>query len=67
MTWLEGAPGVLAFARTAAGEQLVCQVNLSGADAAVPRGELLHSSGPLPDDGRMPANTTVWVRQATAG
>jgi alpha-glucosidase len=60
MTWLDSAPGVLAFRRT---DRFVCVVNLAGTPAALPpHTELLLTSGPLTEDARLPADTAVWLR-----
>ena len=59
LTWLDAPDGALAFARDPG---FVCIVNLSGDPVAVPDGaELLISSGPLTDDGRVPFDTSVWL------
>jgi alpha-glucosidase len=60
MRWLETERDVLAFGRT---DGLVCVVNLSDAPAVLPPHErLLLASGPLDTDGRLPADTAVWLR-----
>ncbi|MFD7574988.1 alpha-amylase family glycosyl hydrolase, partial [Streptomyces sp. NPDC059810] len=60
LTWLPAAEDVLAFAR---GESLLCLVNLSATPAELPaHEELLLASGPLDTDGRLPADTAVWLR-----
>ena len=59
MRWLDAPDGALAFARDPG---FVCIVNLSGDPVPAPQGmEVLISSGPLTDDGRVPADTTVWL------
>ncbi|WP_093713794.1 glycoside hydrolase family 13 protein [Actinacidiphila alni] len=61
MTWLPSAPEVLAFSRDG---DFVCVVNLGAAPAELPaHTELLLTSGPLADDGRVPSDTAVWLRQ----
>jgi alpha-glucosidase len=60
LSWVESAPEVLAFRRT---EQFICLLNLGPAPAELPEHEeLLLTSGPLADDGRVPADTAVWLR-----
>jgi alpha-glucosidase len=62
MTWCPSAPGVLDFSR---GDGVRCVANVSGAPAALPRGaRVLLASGPLTEDGLLPADTTAWVRVA---
>ncbi|MEU8006590.1 glycoside hydrolase family 13 protein [Catellatospora sp. NPDC049111] len=62
LTWLDAPEGVLAFRREPG---VVVVVNI--ADRAVDlselalTGEILLSSGPLHTDGRIPADTTVWL------
>ena len=57
--WLAGDTDVLAFRR---GTDLVCVVNLSREPVALPaHTTALIASGPL-DDGRLPADTAVWLR-----
>ena len=59
LKWLGAPAGALAFTRDPG---FVCIVNLSGDPVAVPHGaELLISSGPLTDDGRVPFDTSVWL------
>ncbi len=59
LKWLDAPDGALAFARDPG---FVCIVNLSSDPVAVPDGaELLISSGPLTDDGRVPFDTSVWL------
>jgi alpha-glucosidase len=67
LSWLEGLPAeVLAFVNaSAAGERVLVITNFGAEPAVVPEGaQVLLSSGPLGDDGRVPADTTVWL---TAG
>ena len=60
ITWLDSAPGVLAFSRTAA---FICAVNLSDAAVELPaHSELLLTSGPLSEEGALPPDTAVWLR-----
>ncbi|MEU5276107.1 glycoside hydrolase family 13 protein [Streptomyces asoensis] len=59
LTWLGDAPpGVLAFARH---EGWRCVTNLSGTPVPLPPGEVLLSSAPLDDRGRLGPDTTVWL------
>jgi alpha-glucosidase len=59
LNWLPTAPGVLAFSR---GSGFSCWVNLSPASVQLPPGaEVLLTSGPLPTDGTLPADTAVWL------
>jgi alpha-glucosidase len=59
LRWLEMPDGALAFARDPG---FACIVNFSGDPVALPDGaDLLLSSGPLSDDGRVPEDTAVWV------
>ncbi|WP_327257007.1 glycoside hydrolase family 13 protein [Streptomyces sp. NBC_01244] len=63
-TWLPAQPGVLAFARTAAGPapSVRCLVNLSDGPVPLPEhAEVLLSSGHL-DNGALPRDTAVWLR-----
>ncbi|GAA3477002.1 glycoside hydrolase family 13 protein [Streptomyces yanii] len=60
LTWLPTAPGVLAFTRT---DRLVCVVNLIGEAVELPgHTEVLLTSGPLADGGRLPQDTAAWLR-----
>ncbi|MER7172579.1 glycoside hydrolase family 13 protein [Streptomyces mesophilus] len=61
-TWVAATPGVLAFTRSAAGQELTCLVNLSDGPVPLPAaGEVLLASGPLAD-GAVPVDTAVWLR-----
>ncbi|BBA97013.1 putative alpha-glucosidase [Actinacidiphila reveromycinica] len=58
--WLDSRPDVLAFRRS---DRFVCLVNLGPAAAELPaHQELLLTSGPLAEDGRVPQDTAVWLR-----
>ena len=58
--WLDAAEGVLAFRR---GGGAICVVNLSDKPAVLPgHTDLLLASGPLAEDGLLPADTAVWLR-----
>ncbi len=60
MSWIDTAGGVLAFRRTG---EFICLVNLGDAPAELPaHEELLLTSGPLGEDGRVPKDTAVWLR-----
>lgn len=60
LTWLPTAPGVLAFTRT---DRLVCVVNLTGEAVELPdHTDVLLTSGPLADGGRLPQDTAAWLR-----
>ncbi|MEV0036170.1 glycoside hydrolase family 13 protein [Streptomyces sp. NPDC050804] len=60
MSWLEAAPGVLAFTRT---DGLICVVNFGDEAAELPAhtGVLL-LSGPLDGNGRLPQDTAAWLQ-----
>jgi alpha-glucosidase len=59
MTWLDAAPGVLAYTR---GDEFACVLNMSQSATALPnhRNRLL-ASGPLDGD-LLPPDTAVWLR-----
>lgn len=59
LTWHESADLELLHFTRPGGWQVV--TNFGDASVEFPSGELLVSSGPL-EDGRLPANTTVWLR-----
>jgi alpha-glucosidase len=51
---------VLAYRR---GEDFACVVNFGPQDAVLPEHqEILLASGPLTEDGRLPADTAAWLR-----
>ncbi|MGQ4515478.1 alpha-amylase family glycosyl hydrolase [Streptomyces sp. DW26H14] len=59
LTWLDAAPGVLAFERP---QGLRCVVNLAAAPVELPaHTRVLLASGPLTDDGLLPGDTAVWL------
>ncbi len=58
LRWRPSPAGSLAFVR---GEQLLCLVNVDAEPLPVD-GHLLLASGPLTDDGRLPADTAAWLR-----
>jgi alpha-glucosidase len=58
--WIEAADDVLAFRR---GDDVACVVNLGGQPTALPDYvSILLQSGPLGEDGLLPADTAVWLR-----
>ncbi|HEV2633518.1 MAG TPA: glycoside hydrolase family 13 protein [Actinocrinis sp.] len=58
--WIDSAEGVLAFRR---GQNVACVVNLGQQPAELPEYvSILLASGPLAEDGRLPADTAVWLR-----
>ena len=60
ISWLDTDPSVLAFSRP---DRFVCLVNLGEGAAELPEHEeLLLTSGPLAEDGRVPQDTAVWLR-----
>ncbi|MFE2066006.1 glycoside hydrolase family 13 protein [Streptomyces sp. NPDC059467] len=58
LTWAEAPEGVLHFARS---EGWRCVTNVSHAPVPLPPGEVLLMSVPLPHDGTLPPDTTVWL------
>jgi alpha-glucosidase len=59
MRWLASPPGSLVFARDPG---FLCVVNVSAEPMVLPDGStVVLSSGPLTVDGRVPADTTVWL------
>lgn len=61
LTWLDSAPGVLAFTR----ESLTCITNLTTEPIELPEhSELLLASNPL-EVGKLPPDTTAWLREAS--
>lgn len=60
MEWLPAGDGVLAFSRPGG---LICVVNLAAEPAELPgHRDVLLTSGPLDDAGRLPQDTAVWLR-----
>lgn len=58
--WLDSDVEVLAFRRS---DRFVCMVNLGEAAVELPaHEELLLTSGPLTESGRVPQDTAVWLR-----
>ena len=58
LTWLESGPGILTFRR----ESLVCVTNLTPEPVDLPpHEEVVLTSTPL-DDGRLPSDSTAWIR-----
>jgi alpha-glucosidase len=63
MRWLDSPPDALVFEREEAGSRLVCAVNFAAEPAELPAyDEVLLSSGPLDEDGRLPTDTAAWLR-----
>ncbi|MGY1499435.1 glycoside hydrolase family 13 protein [Streptomyces sp. QTS52] len=59
LTWAaESAPGVLDLTRT---DGWRCVTNLSATPVELPPGEVLLSSAPLDEDGRLGPDTTAWL------
>ena len=58
LRWVESESSVLHFARPGG---VRCITNFGAAPVALPVGEILLSSGQL-DQGRLPSDTTVWLR-----
>jgi alpha-glucosidase len=59
LTWVSSAPDVLAFDRSAS---FRCVANLSAAAISLPEGsEIVLASGPLSADGKLPADTAIWI------
>nr|WP_281353611.1 DUF3459 domain-containing protein [Phytoactinopolyspora mesophila] len=59
MTWADRGADVLAFSREPG---FACVVNLSAEPVTLPEHrDVLLASGPLTDDGRLPADTTAWL------
>jgi alpha-glucosidase len=60
LTWRPAPEGVLAFTRA---EGVTCVVNLAATPADLPdHSQLLMSSGPLDEGGRLPQDTAAWLR-----
>ncbi len=57
LEWLASGDEVLSFRNG----DLVVFTNFGAAAAPVPEGEVVHSSGPLNEDGSVPTDVTVWV------
>ena len=63
MQWLEAPDDALVLERTGGGARLVCVVNFGGDPVPLPpHDEVLLASGPLPADGTLPGDTSVWLR-----
>ncbi|MEU2773280.1 glycoside hydrolase family 13 protein [Streptomyces sp. NPDC007162] len=58
LTWAEAPAGVLHFARS---DGWRCVTNVSSAPVPLPPGEVLLASVPLPLDGTLPSDATVWL------
>jgi len=62
LRWLPSNPEVLAYRR---GDNFACVINFGPDDADLPaHQEILLWSGPLAEDGRLPSDTSVWLRLA---
>ncbi|MET7860659.1 glycoside hydrolase family 13 protein [Streptomyces sp. NPDC005318] len=60
LEWLPTPPGVLAFTRA---DRLICLVNLTEEPVELPaHTEVLLSSGPLTEEGRLPHDMAAWLR-----
>jgi alpha-glucosidase len=65
LTWLDSGLDALVFERRGSGSRLVCAVNFGPEPAELPAyDEVLLSSEPLDEDGRLPSDTAVWLRLA---
>ena len=63
LRWLNSRPDVLVFERPGEGPRFVCAVNFGAEPAPLPPyDEVLLSSGPLDEGGRLPTDTAVWLR-----
>ncbi|MGH3905237.1 MAG: glycoside hydrolase family 13 protein [Pseudonocardiaceae bacterium] len=63
LEWYGPPPGCFAFRRKKSG--LVCALNTSAVSVALPPGEVLLSSAPLPPEGNvLPPSTAVWLTPA---
>jgi alpha-glucosidase len=58
LSWVESEPSVLHFARSSG---VRCITNFGTEPVALPAGEVVLSSAPI-DHGRLPADSTVWMR-----
>ena len=58
LEWFSAPEGCLAFRRAGG---LLCALNASGEPVPMPPGEVLLASGPLRDNGMLPADTAVWL------
>ncbi|ODU02162.1 MAG: alpha-amylase, partial [Pseudonocardia sp. SCN 72-86] len=57
--WYGAPEGCLAFRRS--GTTLACALNTSDAPVPLPPGDVLVTSGPLTEDGRLPPDTAAWL------
>jgi alpha-glucosidase len=58
LEWFSAPAGCLAFRRPGG---LLCALNASPVPVPMPPGSVLLASGPLPDDGTLPPDTSVWL------
>lgn len=59
LRWLDSAEEVLLLSR---GDGFVCIAHTGTDPIPLPPGEVLLASSPLPSDGQLPPDTTVWLR-----
>lgn len=59
LEWYGAPEGCFAYRRP--GTTMVCALNTSAAPVQLPPGDVLLSSGPLTEDGKLPPDTAVWL------
>ena len=59
LDWQDAPDGMLAFRRPGG---LVCVVNISGPDVALPPHDAVLLTSAALGDGKLPADTTAWLR-----
>ncbi|MGL5927820.1 MAG: glycoside hydrolase family 13 protein, partial [Dermatophilaceae bacterium] len=68
LSWHESGTGpIVAFRSEGPGGAVLVVANLGPDAVALPAGEVLASSAPLTDDGRLPGDCTAWVSTAGTG